>query len=59
MCPTLFKPPTISNLVAYLKGVADEIPQTPFLYYDINVLTGVVCKSKQSLYFNGNVPAYI
>lgn len=44
MSPTLFKPSSIANLVSYLKSVADHIPNTPFFYYDINVLTEVVCK---------------
>ena len=44
MCPTLFKPTGIPNLVRYLKEIAQHAPSTPFLYYDINVLTNVVCK---------------
>jgi len=44
MCPTLFKPSSITQLVKYLKAVADQAPDTPFLYYDINVLTGVICE---------------
>ncbi|XP_067940676.1 N-acetylneuraminate lyase B-like [Watersipora subatra] len=42
MCPMLFKPSNIPTLVNYLKVVADQIPETPFFYYDINVLTGVI-----------------
>jgi len=42
MCPTLFKPTCIANLVRYLTEIAQHAPNTPFLYYDINVLTNVV-----------------
>ena len=50
MCPTLFKPTGIPNLVRYLKEIAQHAPSTPFLYYDINVLTNVVCKYVNSYY---------
>ena len=57
MCPTLFKPTGIPNLVRYLKVIAQHAPSTPFLYYDINVLTNVVCKyvnSFCSIYFHSS-----
>lgn len=44
MAPTLFKPADIGNLVSYLSAVAKHVPNTPFFYYDINVLTGVLCE---------------
>jgi len=50
MSPTLFKPASIANLVAYLSEIGQSAANTPLLYYDINILTGVVCKYSNTSY---------
>ncbi|NTS43294.1 dihydrodipicolinate synthase family protein [Flavisolibacter sp. BT320] len=39
--PFYFKPPTVQALADCCKAIADEVPDMPFYYYHIPVLTGV------------------
>jgi len=39
--PFYFKPPTVKALAECCKAIADEVPDMPFYYYHIPVLTGV------------------
>ena len=39
--PFYFKPATVSQLAECCKAIADEVPDMPFYYYHIPVLTGV------------------
>lgn len=39
--PFYFKPPTVQALAECCKAIADEVPDMPFYYYHIPVLTGV------------------
>lgn len=39
--PFYFKPSDVENLAACCKKIADEVPDMPFYYYHIPVLTGV------------------
>jgi len=39
LCPYYFRPPSLSDLVAFCKIIADTVPDIPFYYYHIPSLT--------------------
>lgn len=40
LCPYYFRPKTVEQLVSFCKQIADVVPDMPFYYYHIPVLTG-------------------
>jgi N-acetylneuraminate lyase len=49
MAPFFFRPANVGELADYLAAIASAAPKTPFYYYDIPIMTGVVLPTDELL----------